>query len=45
MTGVKTAAEAEQAYETILHHAQASQPGARVSGVLIQQMLARWHMR
>ena len=43
MVGVKTAAEAEQAYETILCNAKKHSPGANVNGVLIQQMLAGGH--
>ena len=40
IVGVKTAAEAEQAYETILRQREEVQSRAKVSGVLIQQMLA-----
>ena len=43
MVGVKSAAEAEQAYETILRNAKKHNPRASVSGVLIQQMLAGGH--
>ncbi len=43
VTGVETPAEAEQAYETILHHAKHHNPDARVSGVLVQQMLVDGH--
>ncbi len=43
MVGVKTAAEAEQAYETILRNAKKYNSSANVSGVLIQQMLAGGH--
>jgi acetyl coenzyme A synthetase (ADP forming)-like protein len=43
LVGVKTAAEAEQAYETILRNAKKHNPGASISGVLIQQMLAGGH--
>ncbi len=43
IVGVKTAAEAEQAYETILRNAKKHNSGANVSGVLIQQMLAGGH--
>jgi acetyl coenzyme A synthetase (ADP forming)-like protein len=40
---VKTAAEAEQTYETILANAKKYQPGAQVSGVVLQQMLVGGH--
>jgi acetyl coenzyme A synthetase (ADP forming)-like protein len=43
VVGVRTAAEAEQAYETILRNAKKHDPSARVSGVLIQQMLVGGH--
>src|SRR5205807_1171396 len=43
MVGVKTAAEAEQAYETILRSAKKHNPGANVNGVLIQRMLSGGH--
>ncbi len=43
MVGVKTAAEAEQAYAMILSSAKKYKPDASVSGVLIQQMLAGGH--
>jgi acetyl coenzyme A synthetase (ADP forming)-like protein len=43
MVGLKSAAEAEQAYETILRNARKHNPGANVSGVLIQQMLVGGH--
>ena len=43
LVGVRSAAEAEQAYETILRNAKKHTPGAKVSGVLIQQMLAGGH--
>src|SRR5579859_1338686 len=39
IVGVKTAAEAEQAYETIVRSAAAYKPGAKIAGVQIQQML------
>jgi acetyl coenzyme A synthetase (ADP forming)-like protein len=37
--GVKSAAEAEQAYETIVRRATAYKSGAKIAGVQIQQML------
>ena len=43
IVGVKSAAEAEQAFEKITASAKAYKPGAKVSGVLIQQMLAGGH--
>jgi acetyl coenzyme A synthetase (ADP forming)-like protein len=43
MVGVKTGAEADRAYETILRNAKRHNPGAHVSGVLIQQMLTGGH--
>jgi acetyl coenzyme A synthetase (ADP forming)-like protein len=43
MVGLKSAAEAEQAYETILRNARKHNPGANVSGALIQQMLVGGH--
>jgi len=39
MVGVKSAAEASQAYDTIVHNAAAYRAGAKISGVQIQQML------
>ena len=39
IVGVKSAAEAEQAYETIVRSASAYKPGAKIAGVQIQQML------
>ena len=43
MVGVRNAADTEQAYQTILGNAKKHNPGANVSGVLIQQMLAGGH--
>jgi acetyl coenzyme A synthetase (ADP forming)-like protein len=43
IVGIKNAAEAEQAYETILRNAKKHDPLASVSGVLIQQMLVGGH--
>jgi acetyl coenzyme A synthetase (ADP forming)-like protein len=43
IVGVKSAAEAEQAYETILRSGTAYKPGAKVAGVQIQQMLTGGH--
>ena len=43
MVGVKTAAEAEQAYETIVANAKNYKSGAKIDGVLIQQMLTGGH--
>ncbi len=40
VVNLKSAAEAEQAYETITRNARAHKPGAKVSGVLVQQMLS-----
>ena len=39
ISGVKSSAEASQAYETILRNARTYNPGAKVDGVLVQQML------
>src|SRR5580698_490292 len=43
VVGVKTAAEAEQAYETIVASAKKYNPSAKIDGVLLQQMLAGGH--
>jgi acetyl coenzyme A synthetase (ADP forming)-like protein len=43
IVGVKTAAEAAQAYEKIVTSAKSFKPGAKLSGVQIQQMLAGGH--
>jgi acetyl coenzyme A synthetase (ADP forming)-like protein len=40
ITGIKTPAEAEEAYDTILRNAKAYDAAARVAGVQVQQMLA-----
>jgi acetyl coenzyme A synthetase (ADP forming)-like protein len=40
IVGVKSAPEAEQAYEAIVHNAKAYKSDAKISGVQIQQMLA-----
>ncbi len=40
VVNLKSPAEAEQAYETITRNARAHKPGAKVSGVLVQQMLS-----
>src|SRR5487761_1346987 len=39
MVGVKTAAEAEKAYETILANARTYKAAARIDGIQVQQML------
>src|SRR6202050_3037738 len=43
IVGVKTAAEAEQAYETIVGNAKKYNSRAKIDGVLIQQMLVGGH--
>jgi acetyl coenzyme A synthetase (ADP forming)-like protein len=43
VVGVKTAAEAEQAYENIVGSARKYNPRAKINGVLLQQMLAGGH--
>ncbi|HLI81130.1 MAG TPA: acetate--CoA ligase family protein [Candidatus Binataceae bacterium] len=43
MIGVKTAAEAQQAYETIVANAKKHNARAKIDGVLIQQMLSGGH--
>jgi acetyl coenzyme A synthetase (ADP forming)-like protein len=43
IVGVKNAAEAAQAYEKIVASAKSFNPGAKLSGVQIQQMLAGGH--
>src|SRR5579883_3602720 len=40
MVGVKTAAEAEKAYETILSNAKKYKADAKIEGIQVQQMLA-----
>src|SRR5438445_406313 len=40
VVGVKTAAEAEKSYETILANAKKYKAGAKIEGVQVQQMLA-----
>jgi len=39
IVGVKSAADAEQAYESIVRSARAYKPGAKIAGIQIQQML------
>ena len=39
LVGVKSATEAEHAYDTIVRSAAAYKPGAKIAGVQIQQML------
>lgn len=43
ITGIETAAEAEQAFEKIVASAKAYKPGAEIQGVLLQQMLSGGH--
>ena len=43
MIGIKTAAEAQQAYETIVANAKKHSSRAKIDGVLIQQMLSGGH--
>ncbi|HJU09224.1 MAG TPA: acetate--CoA ligase family protein, partial [Candidatus Binataceae bacterium] len=43
VVGVKTAAEAMQAYEQIVSNARAYDPKAKIEGVLLQQMLTGGH--
>jgi acyl-CoA synthetase (NDP forming) len=41
--GVKSSAEASEAYDRILHNARAYNPKAKIEGVLVQQMLTGGH--
>jgi acyl-CoA synthetase (NDP forming) len=43
IVGIKTAAEAAQAYEKIIANAKVYRPGAKIDGVQVQQMLAGGH--
>ncbi len=43
LIGVKNAADAEQAYGTIVSNAKKHSPRAKIDGVLVQQMLAGGH--